>query len=159
MHTAIRFFLTDLSHLLIGSKVLEIGFSITDLYPLSGVVLFACLTWTASMMLQRLIDQLPTDEIPQQMELNQQLVKWKRNLGLINDYIEKINHFFGFILLAFLAKNLFNFITYSYFMMKVIQSNDQITLRRLSIMFTKTVLYVSLPVMASHRIKQKVRTA
>ena len=135
------------------------GFLLTQLYPLSAVILFTCLTWTASMMLQRLIDQLPTDGIPLHIELNQQLVKWKRNLALINNYIQKINNYFGVILLAFLVKQLVNFVTYIYFLIKAMQTNDLVSLKFLSVSLVKTVIYVTLLALVSHRIKQKVLTA
>ena len=115
-----------------------------------------CLTLTASMMFQRLIDQLPTDEIPLHVELNQQLITWKRNLGLINDYIDKINHFFGVILLAFVTEQLFNFITYIYFLAKALQNKDFSMQLLLSINLVKTIMYVALLALVSHRIKQKV---
>jgi len=139
--------------------VLDIGFWFSQIYPTVAVIFYMCLTWSASMMLQHLIDQLPNSEIPLRLELNQQLLKWKRNFGIIGDYIAKINNFFGVTLLAFLTRQLFNFIFYIYWLMDELQEPiDSYTRNLLIIYITRIVIYVALLALISHRIKQKVGT-
>lgn len=154
-----RGFTSELSNQSITTMVLDIGFWFSQIYPTVAVIFYMCLTWSASMMLQHLIDQLPNSEIPLRLELNQQLLKWKRNFGIIGDYIAKINNFFGVTLLAFLTRQLFNFIFYIYWLMDELQEPiDSYTRNLLIIYITRIVIYVALLALISHRIKQKVGT-
>ena len=77
------------------------------MYQSLANVLFLCLTWLASMMLEHLSDQLPGDGTPSHPALNPKLLKWERAFELIRDYIDKINGSFGFILLITLGKSVF----------------------------------------------------
>ena len=139
-----------------AAMILEVGYWISCLYPSTAIILFMCLAWVASMMLQRLIDELPTNLIPFHSELNQELVKWKRDYRSISDYIEKINHFFGFILLAFLATILINFVTYIFWLIKCVQQGNFFYENVLAFLIFKNVIYALFLIMISHRIKQKV---
>ena len=135
------------------------GFWFARLYPLSAVVFFIVLTWTASFMLQHLIDGLPTDEIPQHVEINQQLLKWKLKFELINDYIEKINGFFGVILLSYMGQQLFNIIAFTYWLTtRILQSREFEIQKMLIIYLFRNLVYIFLLSFVSHRIKQKVRS-
>jgi len=136
--------------------LLKVGYWIIDMYPISAVVLFMCLTWTASMMLQRLIDDLPTTTISSNMEMSPQMIKWKHNYQLISSFIEKINHFFGAILLTFISRQLFYFIAYIYLLVMLLQ-RESLELGTLFVFYLiKHVTYVFCITSVSHRIKKKV---
>ena len=119
------------------------------------------LTWTASLMLQHLIDQLPTyDEFPLHVEVNRQLLEWKLKFELINDYIEKIDRFFGVVLLGYMAKQLFNIVAYIYWLAVRIQQSREFDLQMtLAVYLSRNLAYVFLLSFVSYRIKQKVRKA
>ena len=139
--------------------ILEVGYWISCLYPSTAAISFVCLAWTASMMLQGLIAELPTNLIPFHTELNQQLVKWKRDYRLISEYIEKINHFYGFILLAFLATLLINFVTYIFLLVKCVQQGNFAAENALTILIIKNIIYAFFLILISHRIRQQVSNA
>lgn len=147
----------DLLNLSIGATILDVGFWLSELYSINAVMFFMVLTWTASLMLQHLIDQLPVSEIPLHFGLNHRLLNWKRNFRMISDYIGKINSYFGVMLLAFLTRELFNFIFYIYWLMDELQEPINSYMRNLLIIYIiKIVIYVAFLALVSHRIKQKV---
>ena len=130
----------------------------TLLYQTTAVVFFAVLTLTTSMMLEHLIEQLPANETDLHGRLNQQLLKWKRHFGIISDCIEKIDDYFGVILLCFLAKQLFNIIAFTYWLAREFKHSSGIYPKTSLIVYlAKTVAYVVLVALVSHRVKQKVQ--
>ena len=144
---------------------MQLGYWLGTLYPVSAVVLFMSLTWMASMMLQRLVDDLPTAAIPVHYELNEQLVTWKRHYRLISDFIERINHLFGAILLTYIASQIFNYVTYIFWLIlefkhkksAVLQLQESKELQTLLMVYlVRNGAYVFSLIMVSHRIKQKV---
>lgn len=139
--------------------ILEIGYWVSSLYPSTAVVSFICLASTASIMLQRLVDELPTNLIPFQTELNQQLIKWKRDYRSVSNYIEKINHFYGFILLTFLAMLLINLVSYIFFLIKFVQQGNSALEKALAFLIIKNLVYALFLILICHRIKQKVTNA
>jgi len=88
------------------------------IYEALAVYLSLCLIWMGSMMLERVIDQLPTDLTPSYRELGKQLRKWERTFGLIKDYIENINSYLGVILLITVGKAIFVVNINIYFLIK-----------------------------------------
>jgi len=129
----------------------------TDFYRVNALILFMCLTWTASMMLERLIDDLPKNNISYNMEISQKLVKWKLAYQLINNYIEKINRFFGIILLASLTKQLFSSVTYLYWLILEVETTTDVSFQMLLIFYLiRNITYIVALTMISYRIKQKV---
>ena len=132
----------------------------TDFYRLSAVVLFMCLTWITSMMLERLIDDLPKNNISYNMEISQQLLKWKLAYQLISNFIEKINRFFGIILLAYLTRQLFSSVTYVYWLILEVEATTDMEFQIMLVFYIiRNIAYVVVVTMVSHRIKQKVYTS
>ena len=128
------------------------------MYQSLATVLFLCLAWLASMMLERLSDQLPCDGTPFRPALSLQLLRWKRAFGLIRQYIEKINGSFGFILLLLLGKFVFYFIKEINEMLTLIKS-FKIELFLMTVSLLKTCFFLILIILFCHRIQQKVITA
>lgn len=134
-----------------------LGFWVTDFYRLSAIILFTCLAWTASMMLERLIDDLPKNNISYNMEISQQLVKWKLAYQLINNYIDKINGFFGIILLVYLARQVFSSVIHLYWFILEVEATTDVNFQMLLVFYIiRSITYVVCITMVSYRIKQKV---
>lgn len=91
------------------------------------------------------------------MEISQKLVKWKLAYQLINNYIEKINRFFGIILLASLTKQLFSSVTYLYWLILEVETTTDVSFQMLLIFYLiRNITYIVALTMISYRIKQKV---
>lgn len=135
----------------------DIGISLGRFYQVLAVFFFICLTWLASMMLDSLIDQLPANQVTANNDFGQQLRKWDHNFGLINDYIEEINRFFGLILLLALAKLVLN-VDFRIFFIIQRQHEETVFLFLVdSLLGTPlNVIYLTLILLVSHRIQQKV---
>ena len=137
--------------------LLKAGDWISDIYPIGAIILFMCLAWMASMMLERLRDDLPTADISHNMEINPQMMKWKQNYQLINSFIEKIVRFFGVILLAFMSRQLFRFVCYFFFLVSAVRRQKAFEHQLLLIFYLiKHGAYVFSLTWVSHRIKTKV---
>ena len=134
-----------------------IGISLGLFYQVMAVLFFVCLTWLASMMLDSLIDQLPADQVTANNDFGQQLRKWDHNFGLINDYIEEINGFFGPILLLALAKMVLNVDFRIFFLIqRRHEETDFLSLFDSLLGTPMNVIYLTLILLVSHRIQQKV---
>ena len=133
------------------------GFWIAQLYQVSVLIFFMVLTSVTSMMLEHLIDQLSVIEIHSHGPLSQNLLKWKRNFGRISHCIDKINDFFGVVLLCFLTKQLVNIIAYTYWLIRELRYSSGIYPKTWLIFYIiRAVIYVVLTTLVSHRVKQKV---
>lgn len=149
----------EFQDLTIKGIILHTGFWITQLYPITAVIVFMCLVCVASMMLERLVHELPAiNSITCHSELMWKVIKWKRNYQLIHDYVDKINDFFGFILLAFTIYQLFRLIFYLFWLYLEFQNQRVLSYQyTLIIYILRIVIYVSLLVSISQRITEKVQ--
>ena len=109
------------------------------------------------MMLDSLIDQLPANQVTANNDFGQQLRKWDHNFGLINDYIEEINRFFGLILLLALAKLVLNVDFRIFFIIQRRYEETVVLFLVDNLLGTPlNVIYLTLILLVSHRIQQKV---
>lgn len=139
------------------ATVLEVGYRVAEVYQATAIISFMVLTSVTSMMLEYLTDQLPVNEMGRQNELNQQLLKWKRDLAAIADCVEAINNSFGFILLCFLTKQLFNVIAFTYWLTYELKYSASFYSKTWLIVFlVKAVTYTGLIALVSHGVKRKV---
>ena len=129
------------------------------MYQSLAKVLFLCLTWLASMMLERLSDQLPCDGTPFRPALSLQLQRWECAFGLIRQYIEKINGSFGFILLLLLGKLVNYFVLFIRNLIKLIQSFKIESFLITTTGLLKISFVLVLITFFCHRIQRKVITA
>lgn len=97
------------------------GRSIIVLNTASTIGVFICLTWMASMTLEALAKEIKLkSEIPfmdsshAETTIKNQLIKWRRDYGLICEFVDQINRCFGFILLVFVTDQFIICITYSF---------------------------------------------
>ena len=139
------------------SLIWKTGIWISQLYPVTAIIFFMILARMTSMMLENLIEELLVNDVSQKVILLWKVIEWKQQYRLINDYIYKINRFYGVILLSFLFTHLVYFITHIFFLimdhLASRNSNDQY----MSVFqLLRTVTYLFLLTSVSHRIKQKV---
>ena len=89
---------------------------ISQLYPISAIVLFCCLVETSSIITKTLAEDIRDQRNKGIIETNspQLLTKWKRKNMLICEFVGKINQCFGLIILLFTMKQFINFITFSF---------------------------------------------
>ena len=129
------------------------------MYQSLATVLFLCLAWLASMMLERLSDLLPCDGTPFRPALSLQLQRWECAFGLIRQYIEKINGSFGFILLLLLGKLVNYFVLFIRNLIKLIQSFKIESFLITTTGLLKISFVLVLITFFCHRIQRKVITA
>ena len=134
---------------------LEIGMGVSTLYQFSAIFSFTYLTLMASMMLESLINQLPTNCTSFPSEINQHLAKWARNFELITNFVGKINSFFGLVLLIFMADVLFTFVLGPFVFLKGFEKKVEVYY---IVIVVKCVIHFTMVVLVSHSIKQKVNT-
>lgn len=140
------------------NKILRMGFWITQLYPITAAILFVYLTRMASMMLEKLVHELPeTHIISYRPVLILEVAKWKRNYHLIHDFIEEISGFFGFILLVFFGYQLAKFTTFLFWLDHELKYQRVLWYQyQLIIYSVRVIIYVWLLPLTTHQITKKV---
>ena len=130
------------------------------MYQSLAKVLFLCLTWLASMMMERLSNQLPCDGTLSRPSLSLQLLRWERAFGLIRQYIEKINGSFGFILLLIFGKSVFYSMLDIYNLLTLQSTSIDIDfLPKYAVDILNQNFNLILIILICHRIERKVITA
>ena len=134
-----------------------VGITFGFLYQVMAIIFFLCLTWLASMMLDSLVDRLPPNEVVLHSDFDQELQKWEHNFHLINEYIEKINSFFGLILLLALGKLALNINFSAFFTMQKHRGETHFIYSIYSLVeILVNGFHLTLILLVSHRIHQKV---
>ena len=92
------------------------------------IVLFVCLGFTASFMLQDLSEDIAKSNenviLSTHFCLEARLKTWKQRYQLISKYVELINSYFGLILFIFMTKEFIAFITFSFSLIVEIQNGQ-----------------------------------
>ena len=135
---------------------IECGFEMTDLYIYLPAILFVCLTCVASTSIQVIIEDVQTQIPKLDNRSGHRVRKWRQTYGVIHDFIEEIDLFFGPTLLVFFAR-MFIFFIISVFKLtlEIINSNFGSSVQRI-IYFAKVILYISMLAFRSHKMKQQV---
>lgn len=124
------------------------------MYQILALILFVCLTWMASKMLDVLADQLTTDRMTLSGAISQRLQKWTHDYGLINDYIKEINDFFGTILFLSFGNQILNIIL-NLSLLKRQEEINFFVVRQIALVFRDS-LFISITILVSHRVHRNV---
>ena len=136
---------------------IETGNEITDLYIYLTAILFVCLTCIGSISIQIIIKEVRTQIPKLENKSGNRVRKWRQIYGVVHEFIEEIDTFFGPILLIFFAR-MFIFFIISVFKLTYIEIMDlniSLILQRM-IYFAKVILYISMLAYRSHKMKQQV---
>ena len=143
------------------------GRSIIILNNAGSIGVFICLTWMTSMTLEalakeiKLSSEIPSTESPHaEATMKTRLIKWRRQYGLICEFVDQINRCFGFILLIFVAEQFVICITYSFSILLDLQKDIVTPLTLYYFQFLVFYLsYITLTTTICHSIQKQVYTA
>lgn len=135
-----------------------IGAQLTDLYIYLSVILFTCLTCVASDGIQIIIDDVPSQSLMFHSESSHRVRKWRRSYGLIYDFVEEVDRFFGPILLVFFARKFIVFVitVFQLILLELNMTDDRIFIAERIVYFTKVTVYIPTVAFRSHKMKQQV---
>ena len=138
-------------------KLMELIYLMYFPFSMGPLFLFCIFCWLASTCLQVAISSIPPEYLSQQAVLSQihLIMKWKKNYGLICDYVEQINHFFGYNLVA---ATLMLFVDVVLFTFCAIRLSDyEPILIELGFSALWHLILVTSTVLTANKIKQQVR--
>ena len=137
---------------------ISFGFEMTDLYIYLSVILFVCLTCVASKGIQTIIDDVQSQTSIFHNESGNRVRKWRQSYGMIHDFIEEVDQFFGPVLLIFFARMFVIFVitVFQLTLVELKESNDKVTVTDRIVYFTKVIIYIPMVAFRSHKMKQQV---
>ena len=145
---------------------IESGVELTDLYIYLSVILFVCLTSVASTGIQIIIEDVRFQAPKLHNEFGHRVRKWKHDYGLIHDFIEEIDAFFGPTLLLFSGR-MFAFFVFKFFELSFVKTKSDTDSELTSsidvfntiekvIYLSKIILYISMLSFRSQKLKHQV---
>ena len=138
--------------------LIQIGYEMTDLYIYLPVILFVCLTCVASKGIQIIIEDVQSNASMFHNESGHRVRKWRHSYGLIHDFVEEVDKFFGPVLLVYFAR-MFVIFVITVFQLTLIGleiSNDRVVVTERMVYFTKVIIYIPMVAFRSHAMKQQV---
>ena len=132
------------------------GMLMIDLYIYFAVILFVCLTCSASLSIQTIIVEVQNHFPPLRGAVIAQLMKWKQNYFLISSYVELIDRFFGMFLFVFLAKLFVTFFIFSFCAVIYWHNNDSSNLIHMVCFFIKYGTLLALIFFGCETMKKQV---
>ena len=132
------------------------GVELADLYIYLSVTLFMSLTSLGSMSIQTITAEVQSPIPKIQNEINYRIKKWKHRFGLIHDFIEEIDKFFGPILFIFFARMFIILVVVLFKLNFYISIMTSSSIIDASLHLVKILLYVSLVAFRSQKMEQQV---
>ena len=134
------------------------GYEMAEFYIYLPVILFVCLTYLASISIQATIEDVQFQFTKSPTESGYQAKQWKQTYGLIHDFIEGIDEFFGLILLLFFTRMFIFFVVVAFRSIFDARTWSLGIIIYLAVSVSKFVIYMSLLTFQAHNMKKQVRS-
>ena len=154
-----RFYSTDENPTLIYRIFVATGIEITSLYIYLSMILFMSLTSLASISIHTIIEDVQSRIPKLHKEIGQRVRKWKYNYGLIHDFIEEVDKFFGPILFVFFARMFILFVIVLFKLNFYISNMSSSSIIEALLNSVKILLCLSLITFRSQKMKQQVNSS